>query len=229
MCFYLIFYALSSFFEHRNPNANISHLILGVLFALGCATIFLIHGVKLSKNRDVQKKSLNIYKIEMIFITIILLYGYSYFSYLKVGQTIGSIIGALAGFYLFSRMKLDLPAIVKKYLSMALIGLCLFFVLQDVCFDTLIMASKSLFPRIEKGQKVLINKLAFGLHMPFYSTYIIKWNNPRAGDLIIFLLKEKYLINCKEFSGFEGEDIIVKDNRKTETIKIRSILGKVII
>lgn len=232
MCFFFMFYVLAGMIEHRSPNVSIKFFI-GIMIALVCcAAVFLIHGIISSKQSAENEKG-KISKKKMILailLTIVLLYLLSSKTYLGVGETIGRIIGALVGFYLFSLMKINFPYTVRQYLAAILIGVCLFFVLRDTCLDTLTMASYSLSPRIEKGEKVLVNKLAFGLRIPFfYKNYILKWRDPSKGDLIIFLPKETNNLKCREFVGSEGNNIIVKDNRKTETLEVKSIIGSVVV
>ncbi len=47
------------------------------------------------------------------------------------------------------------------------------------------MSSASLDPRVHKGEKILVNNMAFGIRIPFLRQYIARWGRPAIGDLVI--------------------------------------------
>ena len=151
-----IYYGVTSFIEHRNPALAGPHLLIGVLFALACMAVFGIHG---RQQRDGDKhKTARGALILVTLGTIPICYPLSYAYYLKAGRTLGTVLGVIAGASLGSGMRVRLPGKVNSVLAAMLLGLCIFFVLQDTALDVMTMASDALAPRISRGEKVWVNK-----------------------------------------------------------------------
>src|SRR5205814_2008439 len=114
----------------------------------------------------------------------------SYVHYLPLGWTAGTLVGALAGIYLFSGLRTRPSPRTTSLLVALFLGASVFFVVQDICFDTLTMGSSTLEPRVRQSEKVSINKLAYGLRVPFWSWYLLSWGRPQSGELVVFVLKD---------------------------------------
>ena len=52
-------------------------------------------------------------------------------------------------------------------------------------FDVIIVSGHSMEPTLVPGQLVLVNKTAFGLRAPFSGDYLIRWAEPKAGDILV--------------------------------------------
>ncbi|HWY32626.1 MAG TPA: signal peptidase I, partial [Candidatus Acidoferrum sp.] len=52
--------------------------------------------------------------------------------------------------------------------------------------DWNIVPSGSMQPTILVGDRVLVNKLAYDLKVPFTTWHIAKWSNPQRGDIVVF-------------------------------------------
>lgn len=210
---FFIYYAITSFVERRSPNLTTGILALGILFALICIAVFSMHNYIDKSYEGCNRKCL--FEILMSSIlTVPSCYFVSYFLYLKVGQTVGTFLGALCGMYVFSGLKINLPHRTKSILAGVLIGMCSFFVLQDSFLDIQTMGSHSLYPTIAKGEKIYINKAAFGLRVPFLTHYISWWDSPSAGDMIIFQHpKDPLRLWIKRVIAVEGDVIGGEEKR----------------
>ncbi len=50
--------------------------------------------------------------------------------------------------------------------------------------------SGSMNPTIVEGDRVFVNKLAYDLKIPFTTTHIAQWSNPRRGDIVVFFFAD---------------------------------------
>jgi signal peptidase I len=52
--------------------------------------------------------------------------------------------------------------------------------------DWNVVPSGSMNPTIVEGDRIFVNKLAYGLRVPFTPWYVAHWSNPQRGDVITF-------------------------------------------
>ena len=73
--------------------------------------------------------------------------------------------------------------------------------------------SGSMKPTILVGDRVFINKLSYGLKIPYTTWHIARWGSPQRGDIVIFYspLDGKRLI--KRLIGLPGDEIAMFNNR----------------
>lgn len=72
--------------------------------------------------------------------------------------------------------------------------------------DTAVVSGDSMLPGLKNGQRVFINKLAWGIRLPLSKTYILRWGNPEPGDIGVFLHNGMY--NIKRCTATGGMDIV---------------------
>jgi len=64
--------------------------------------------------------------------------------------------------------------------------------------------SRSMVPTIIPGDRIVVDKLAYGLRLPFSNRMPIQWGNPKHSDVIVFrapntnILTVKRVIVCRE-------------------------------
>lgn len=73
--------------------------------------------------------------------------------------------------------------------------------------------SESMRPTIEIGDRILVNKLAFGLRIPFTSSYIARFGQPERGDVVILESPADGRTLVKRVMGLPGDRIEVRDGR----------------
>ena len=71
----------------------------------------------------------------------------------------------------------------------------------------------SMKPTILEGDRVVVNKLAYHLKLPFTTLHLIEWNQPRRGEIVTFYspLDEKLLI--KRVIGLPGDVVAMANNQ----------------
>ena len=57
--------------------------------------------------------------------------------------------------------------------------------LRTFAFDIRRVVGRSMEPTLTQGQVILVNRLAYGLHLPFSSRYIVIWRHPQKGDVLV--------------------------------------------
>jgi signal peptidase I len=50
--------------------------------------------------------------------------------------------------------------------------------------------SGSMIPTLQIGDHILVNKLAYGIRVPFLEDYVIDFSKPKRGDVIVFIFPE---------------------------------------
>lgn len=73
-------------------------------------------------------------------------------------------------------------------------GILLGLFLKLFIFDILTISGISMLPILKSGQKVFINKAAYGLLIPFTSKHIISWGQPSKGKIVTFYHDNKIVI-----------------------------------
>ena len=218
LCGIVALYGLSQYLDLRSPHLTPRGLALGLVFFAGCAGLITAHGLRTSATRPGPHPMSQVLLLSLG--VVFALYVVSSVHYLPLGSTAGTLVGALSGVYLFSGLRASPSPRATSLLAALFLGASVFFVVRDVCFDTLTMGSGTLEPRIRRGAKVSIDKLAFGLRVPFWSQYLVSWGGPERGDLVVFALEDGRLF-IKEVLRVDGDRTEVKDIGVVERNRLR--------
>jgi len=111
---------------------------------------------------------------------------------------------------------------MKKYLKnlwkenkSLLVFISLMLVFRSAVADWNDVPTGSMQPTIVEGDRILINKLAYDINVPFIHTSLVKLADPKRNDIVIFESKvaDKRLV--KRVIGIPGDVITMKDNKLT--------------
>ena len=120
----------------------------------------------------------------------------------------------------------------KKFLFLLLFLLFLMF--RSIVLEPFRIPTGSMTPTLKIGDFIIVNKMAYGLKLPFsdfYSDpiYITKPGNPQRGDVIVFKFPQDPKINyIKRVVGLPGDKIEIKkkviyiNGKKVKTTKVPS-------
>lgn len=75
--------------------------------------------------------------------------------------------------------------------------------------------SGSMRPTILEGDRIYVNKLAFGLRIPFTTSWIATWDAPSRGDIITFASPADGTRLVKRVVGLPGDRISMRANKLT--------------
>lgn len=72
--------------------------------------------------------------------------------------------------------------------------------------------SGSMNPTILEGDRILVNKLAFGLRLPFTFQWLAQWDEPQRGDIVICQSPADGKRLVKRVLGLPGDRLEMRDN-----------------
>ena len=98
-------------------------------------------------------------------------------------------------------------------ISCAIFGaLVCFFVFVSSVMDVALIRGRSMEPDFPEGSLVVINKLAYGLRLPWAKDYTVIWNKPEIDDIIMFRNPETGEMVVKRCTFFQNKLALVTGN-----------------
>jgi signal peptidase I len=108
-------------------------------------------------------------------------------------------------------MKSRIKRIWKKNRSLT-IFLVLMFVFRSSIADWNVVPTGSMKPTILEGDRILVNKMAYDLRVPFTHISLLKISDPRRGDIIVFDSEASDQRLVKRVVGVPGDRVRLTDN-----------------
>lgn len=71
----------------------------------------------------------------------------------------------------------------------------------------------SMKPTIQEGDRVVVNKLAYDLKVPFTTVQIFKWGDPQRGDIVVLFSPVDGTRLVKRVVAVPGDKVEMKDNQ----------------
>ena len=71
----------------------------------------------------------------------------------------------------------------------------------------------SMKPTIQEGDRVVVNKLAYDLKIPFTTIELLKWSDPGRGDIVVLFSPVDGTRLVKRVVGTPGDRIYMRDNQ----------------
>lgn len=96
-----------------------------------------------------------------------------------------------------------------KPLSIYLVLMC---AIRSAVADWNDVPSGSMKPTILEGDRVVINKLAYDLKVPFTTWHLAEWGNPQRGDIVVFFSPADGKRLVKRVIGLPGDRLTMRDN-----------------
>lgn len=88
--------------------------------------------------------------------------------------------------------------------------------LRWALIEPFVIPSGSMIPNLLVHDHILVKKLAYGLHVPFSNKWLLQWDQPKRGDIVVFKYPENpdvYYI--KRLIGLPGDNVEVQSGRIT--------------
>jgi signal peptidase I len=79
--------------------------------------------------------------------------------------------------------------------------------------DWNVVPSGSMQPTILVGDRVLVNKLAYDLKVPFTTWHMAEWGNPQRGDIVVFFSPKDGTRLVKRVIGLPGDTIKLRNDQ----------------
>ncbi|HNQ21754.1 MAG TPA: signal peptidase I [Phycisphaerae bacterium] len=71
----------------------------------------------------------------------------------------------------------------------------------------------SMKPTILEGDRILVNKLAYDLKVPFTTWHLARWGDPQRGDVVVLFEPDSGRRLVKRVIGLPGDSIALENNR----------------
>jgi len=71
----------------------------------------------------------------------------------------------------------------------------------------------SMKPTIQEGDRVVVNKLAYDLKIPFTTIDVLKWGDPRRGDIVVLFSPKDGTRLVKRVVAIPGDRVELRDNQ----------------
>jgi signal peptidase I len=75
--------------------------------------------------------------------------------------------------------------------------------------------SGSMEPTIFTGDRIFVNKLAYGLKFPFTTWHLKHWSAPKRGEIVVFYSPQDGTQLVKRVVGIPGDHVVYHDGRLT--------------
>ena len=101
----------------------------------------------------------------------------------------------------------------KREIRPLLILAVILFSIRSSLADWNDVPTGSMQPTILVGDRVLVNKLAYDLKVPFTTWHIAEWSDPQRGDIVVFFSPKDGTRMVKRVIGLPGDTIELRNAR----------------
>ncbi|HXI12840.1 MAG TPA: signal peptidase I [Thermoanaerobaculia bacterium] len=101
----------------------------------------------------------------------------------------------------------------KEWIRPFLVMLAVVGSLRSAVADWNDVPTGSMKPTILEGDRVVVNKLAYDLKVPFTTSHLAVWDNPSRGDIVVFFSPADGKRLVKRVIGIPGDQIEMIENR----------------
>lgn len=98
---------------------------------------------------------------------------------------------------------------IKVFLAMILVISSL----RSALADWNDVPTGSMKPTIEVGDRVVVNKLAYDLKIPFTMIEVVKWGDPKRGDIVVLFSPQDGIRLVKRVVAVPGDRIEMRENQ----------------
>ena len=98
----------------------------------------------------------------------------------------------------------------KKLVYITCIGLLIGLFLKLFVVDVLYVSGTSMTPALQNGNRLVVNKLAYGIVRPYGEKLLVQWASPKVNDIVIYLYNNKIVVKRCVATG--GETLAYSDD-----------------
>ena len=109
-----------------------------------------------------------------------------------------------------SEKKSALNPWIREFFNLALMVAAIFLIRTSL-FSPYVIPTGSMLPTIKVDDRVIANKLAYGLMIPFVNSQILSWATPQRGEIVLFQSPTDEHTFVKRVAGLAGDIITFKE------------------
>jgi signal peptidase I len=110
------------------------------------------------------------------------------------------------------KLKTRFRVILREWGKPLLIVLLIGVTLRSAVADWNDVPTGSMKPTILEGDRIFVNKLAYGLRLPLTAWWLTRWSEPQRGDVVIFFSPEDGARLVKRVVGLPGDVVVMRRN-----------------
>ena len=100
----------------------------------------------------------------------------------------------------------------REYAEAIIMALILALFIRTFIVQAFKIPSGSMIPTLEIGDHILVNKLTYGVRIPFLERYLLQYATPQRGDVVVFIYPEDRSKDfIKRVLGLPGEQVRISD------------------
>jgi signal peptidase I len=102
----------------------------------------------------------------------------------------------------------------REYAEAILMALLLALFIRTFIVQAFKIPSGSMIPTLAIGDHILVNKLSYGIRIPFLEKYLVEFGAPARGDVIVFIYPEDRSKDfIKRVIGVAGDNVEVRNKK----------------
>ena len=102
----------------------------------------------------------------------------------------------------------------REYAEAILMALLLALFIRTFIVQAFKIPSGSMIPTLAIGDHILVNKLSYGIRIPFLEKYLVEFGSPQRGDVIVFIYPEDRSKDfIKRVIGVAGDTVEVRSKK----------------
>jgi signal peptidase I len=99
----------------------------------------------------------------------------------------------------------------RRHIRPILVLILVFTAFRSTMADWNDVPTGSMKPTIFEGDRIFVNKLAYGLKVPFTTIHLAHWSGPARGEVVVFYSPEDGIRLVKRVVGVPGDHIVIKN------------------
>ena len=122
-----------------------------------------------------------------------------------------------------------------KWIKPVFLAMTAAVILKLFFFDFIVAQGLSMEPAIKNGAVLVISKLRYGIRLACQQEYLIRWDTPKPGEVVVFYtptgelaVKRCTAVEDKSFFAEGDNGLASYDSRAYGTIPLKNIIGKVL-
>ena len=102
----------------------------------------------------------------------------------------------------------------RSYVVIVIISLIFTVVMRETVVQAYKVPAGSMRPTLKIGDHILVSKLAYGMRIPFSNDFLVRFDNPGRGDVIVFIFPEDRSKDFVKRVVRTGGDVVKIKNKK---------------